>query len=790
MAKKLISLLLALTMILAMLSACNNELEDPVDPIDPVVDPNEGEEPPVVVKPEYSESEVGAENVLTNAGSTITLNVIDNALYITNLATTASNVNQLAENSKVALPKNWQEKEKGSKKDFVWTYLSTTKYENKEVNDYLTSGLIYKFEDVERNVGLKVYCVVRNDLAGPFEFYTEIENKNDSPFRIAPGDLATFTVAVPEPETTSLFYVKQEGRGVEGFLFSADSEEPYEGTGIYTKKVSEMAKMPVSIKTTTDDNSGDALLAKYLDRDGRSGLFYGFEWTIGTIKTVKKDDNTLSVNIHMDNGGMVPYFSTEIPAMETFYVPSVYVMPYDGSIDDGSNIFKNWFFECKTVSKLREDLSEPLIQIDRQIAPAVAASVNIESMKIDYGWWAAINFFENPARPYESSWVMLADGLASPTASVEIGSDFANACKENNLNLAVYLLLHDNVDNEGNVTEEYGELNSITHPEWFSHERSQGNKLVDLGNVEAVNFVKTKLQSFFERTQARTWRTDFQPIISMSDQKNRHDAMGSDAAYWATVGFGEVLDHLYANLDNFRYECCDSGGNSKDLYIATKATVFNVEDSAVYLNMRAAFYDSSYVLHPSQLQFPTDPDKFNPTIPEIFFPAIPEPSVENGDSYDFVESMLDMGFRTTLLGAPHWCPSGYWSIGKYFDYNPYYNEYALLYKNSVRPLVREAELYHILPRPDGVNWDGMMYADPDSENEIKGLVFLFKPSEQTTDTYNVVLDGLYEETVYQLTFEDRPEQNCTATGAELMTNGINVEIKYVGSELIWITEVE
>ncbi|MBQ2915952.1 MAG: GH36 C-terminal domain-containing protein [Clostridia bacterium] len=54
----------------------------------------------------------------------------------------------------------------------------------------------------------------------------------------------------------------------------------------------------------------------------------------------------------------------------------------------------------------------------------------------------------------------------------------------------------------------------------------------------------------------------------------------------------------------------------------------------------------------------------------------------------------------------------------------------------------------------------------------------------------MVFDGLDENTVYQLTFEDRPEQNFTATGADLMTKGIDVEIKYVGSEIIWITKAE
>ena len=81
-----------------------------------------------------------------------------------------------------------------------------------------------------------------------------------------------------------------------------------------------------------------------------------------------------------------------------------------------------------------------------------------------------------------------------------------------------------------------------------------------------------------------------------------------------------------------------------------------------------------------------------------------------------------------------------------------------------------------------------MYSDKDSENEIKGAVFLFKPSTDAEDTKNVVLKGLDENTLYNLTFQDRPKQNVTATGAELMSNGVNVNIEYVGSEIIWITE--
>ena len=748
-----------------------------------VTEPAEPSEPDEPEAPAYAETEVGAENTLTNAGTTITLNVSENKLLITNASTTASNVNLLAENSVYALPKCYQTEFPGREKfDLNWTFTSAVKFENKEVNDRMTSGLIYNFEDTALNVKCRVYCVVRDGISGPFEFYTEFENCNDTEFRLAPYDFASFTIAIPDLETTHLVQIKREGWLAEGFRFSAAIDAVHRGTGIQRFKFADVWKR--TSKATTQGDK-DYLLAQYVDRDGKSGLFYALEWTHGQITTLNNEDGTATAVFNIDEKGKYTnFFTTAISEKTTFLLPSVYFMPYDGSMDDGSNVFKNWFFDCKTISTLRDNPAEPLTQIDFQMSEADAAAVNLDSIKYDYGWWSNVNFHQSSARPFESTWTLLAEGKDAPG---HMHVDMLNRgleCIKQGLNFTVYILLHDNVDETGAVTDKYGELNSITHPEWFSNETGNGNYLVDLGNVEAVDYVKKTLESFFNLNKVGTWRTDFQPIVFESDKENRHDANGTDVMYWGTVGFGEVLDHLYDTVEGFRYECCDAGGESKSLYLATKAVVFNIEDSATYINLRAAFYDSSYVLHPSQLQFPCNIATFNPNSAEYFFPVIPEPEVADGDTYDFYDTMQDMGFRTTIMGVPHWAP---WDGNVLPDY---YKEYCDMYENKVRPLVREAELYHILPRPDGTNWDGMMYADPDSENEIKGLVFLFKPSEEASDVYNVVFDGLYEDTMYQLTFEDRPEQNCVVKGSELMTNGIDVEIKYVGSELIWITEAK
>ena len=119
--------------------------------------------------------------------------------------------------------------------------------------------------------------------------------------------------------------------------------------------------------------------------------------------------------------------------------------------------------------------------------------------------------------------------------------------------------------------------------------------------------------------------------------------------------------------------------------------------------------------------------------------------------------------------------------------NDYISRYFNLYNEKIKPLVKYGDLYHILPRPNGEDWDGVMYSDADSQSEIKGAVFLFKPSSAEGMTKTVILRGLDEETSYSVCFEDRTEQNTVMTGKELMTYGLTVNISEdLGSEIIWI----
>jgi hypothetical protein len=106
-----------------------------------------------------------------------------------------------------------------------------------------------------------------------------------------------------------------------------------------------------------------------------------------------------------------------------------------------------------------------------------------------------------------------------------------------------------------------------------------------------------------------------------------------------------------------------------------------------------------------------------------------------------------------------------------------------LYKQQLRPLIRDARLYHISERPDGVHWDGMEYWDP---ARAKGVVFAFRGSVPGETEHRFVLTGLDAGKRYNLHFEDGSSPDRAVAGSELMGPGIEVHLPNpLSSELVF-----
>ena len=116
-----------------------------------------------------------------------------------------------------------------------------------------------------------------------------------------------------------------------------------------------------------------------------------------------------------------------------------------------------------------------------------------------------------------------------------------------------------------------------------------------------------------------------------------------------------------------------------------------------------------------------------------------------------------------------------------------YGEYCRLHNEKIKPLIREGNLYHTLPRPDHIHWDGIQYGcDRIPENGVGGVLFLFKPTDEEGPEKTVSIRGLNPELTYFVEFYERKEQSFTAVGAELMEKGLTCVIEEpCGSEIVF-----
>jgi hypothetical protein len=113
-------------------------------------------------------------------------------------------------------------------------------------------------------------------------------------------------------------------------------------------------------------------------------------------------------------------------------------------------------------------------------------------------------------------------------------------------------------------------------------------------------------------------------------------------------------------------------------------------------------------------------------------------------------------------------------------------EEIALYKRELRPLIRDADLYHVSPRADGVHWDGMEYFMPQSG---RGVVYAFRGSAADEAQHSFVLHGVLPNRRYRLRFHDHSSPNRIVSGAALLRSGLLIRLPVPdSSELVFFEE--
>ena len=233
----------------------------------------------------------------------------------------------------------------------------------------------------------------------------------------------------------------------------------------------------------------------------------------------------------------------------------------------------------------------------------------------------------------------------------------------------------------------------------------------------------------------------------------------TDVSYHAVQAYYSIYAQMRRAHPGLLFEICNDGGRMVDFGSAAHGDYFSITDSYDPLSNRRAFYDASHVLPPAMLE--TYVDKW------------PTPHLANF-VYELRSGM--MGWMSVMQNTNDWTPGQHAAAR---------TEIAL-YKLQLRPLIRDAELFHIAPRPDGVHWDGIEYWDPARR---RGVVYAFHGSAPDKPQHLYVLRGLNPSALYRLHFEDGSSPDRRATGQQLMRQGLRVSLPQpLTSELVFIIE--
>ena len=461
-----------------------------------------------------------------------------------------------------------------------------------------------------------------------------------------------------------------------------------------------------------------------LDAAGAEGVYVGMEWSLAHLDlAARRTAGGLGVRL---TAGSPADFHTELAPGGVFAVPPVFVGAYRGDADDAGNSLRGYLFAHSMPAELRTDPTYPKVQWNAftatgqcptsQVEPKAwdpveakyypllqeAAALGFEEMTVDVGWW---------------------NGPEPDTDAVDWPRGMRAA---------------------GDATHRLG-LRYVLY--WTDAEPMA---------TPAGRATRTRrIQRLFAEHGADTWRSD----------STRGAVIAAD--YGSVQGFYAMLDALHRDVPGFQWENCSGGGPLKDygaMRRATKIQICDTVDEAIVT--RRVFHDSSYALHPIQLQG------------FLGWHNRSRPGEAGGLAYDF---------RSAGLGAFMWwidspTPTNGGTAWTEADRRAIARE-VRTYRTRLRPLIRHANLYHVFAWPDGVHWDGIEYYDPAAG---QGVVYVFNPGADPTHPA-IPLKGLEARRSYRLTFEDGSNPPVVQTGEQLLRDGFRMTLRGpLASELVWI----
>ncbi len=506
-----------------------------------------------------------------------------------------------------------------------------------------------------------------------------------------------------------------------------------------------------------------------------SGWYLGVEFSGRIALSLQRHGDVLEGRV-----GLNPQpgpFRTRLASGESFVTPAIFLGASRGGIDDAGNALQRWVREVLNDPRSVRDPTYPRLTnnswgsgmaIDAAQARRMiddSHELGFEMFHLDAGWFRGVGDWYPDPRKFPQGLATIADYAHRRGLKFGLWVDWAQA---------------------GNSTQP-GAL-SVENPamrDWLTTDPPAGWKpaefkgiTVDIGQPAVQAWVSKEVERIVRAYHLDMLEHDGYVVAQGCDRGDHLHATcdpqdvhrytdedfiwmdgpnSTDVSYHATRAYYAIHAQLKRGHPGLLLEICNDGGRMVDFGSAAHGDYFSIVDSYDPLSNRQAFYDASHVLPPAML--------------ETYVKQWPAPRIEN---FRYVLRSGMMGWFTLMLDTTSWSREQHDAALAELQ----------LYKTTLRPLIRAADLYHVGPRADGKGWDGIEYFDA---KQNRGVVYAFHGTDENAKSYTFAIQGLRARSNYRVRFHDHSSADFVRSGVDLLHEGVTVSLPLANSsELVLI----
>ena len=510
----------------------------------------------------------------------------------------------------------------------------------------------------------------------------------------------------------------------------------------------------------------------------QSGWYAGIEFSGRTRISLWREKDSLKAAIGL-NPDPSP-FRTRIAPGGEFDSPVVFFGAFRDGPDGAGNVLRRWVREVLGNPETWKNPNYPHtvnnswgggMDVNEEIARRMirdAAELGIEMFHIDAGWFRGVGDWYPHPQKFPHGLAVIADDAHQHGLKFGLWIDWTQAGLSSE---AGALNARDPKVRDWMVTD----LPADWKPEPFK------GQTIDLGVPEAKTWAQNELERIVRDYHLDMLEHDGYLVAHGCDRTDHPHAApdplnkciykswgaywvdstnSTDVSYHAVRAYYDIYSKLRKENPGLLFEICNDGGRMVDFGSAAHGDYFSITDTYDPLSNRRAFYDTSHVLPSAML--------------ESYVEKWPTPRIEN---FRYMLRSGMMGWFTLMIDTKAWSPEQHAAAKNEIE----------LYKQKLRPLIRDANLYHVSSRPDGIHWDGIEYWDPQRK---QGALYAFRGSIETENTHVFVLKGLRPESRYRLAFHDHSSSDRIVTGRELLRKGVKVALPVPNSSEIVFLETQ